>query len=239
MTNKPVLNIALRGHVRNSMSDSRLSDLMGSLSDLFELNIFAHTWDIQQSSLSWRRVEDIMNPIDEESIRSYLGEENVLAVEVGKDGSIVHPGNTTGKIGRTNCPILGWKNMYYGKLRVCSLVQEKENYDSVTMQMRFDILSNPFSPKKDDLVEFAKREYDFILESNEKEKIRFLRMHCFIGMDNVYMARIEDMYRFVSYMYYDMDRILEVHNRTIHQEHIAFHERMSFFGYEPPSQTVN
>lgn len=235
MTTRPALNIALRGHVRESMSDSRLADLVGGLSESFDVKVFAHTWNVQQNSLSWRNLECVPEIVNEEKIRSYLESINVASVIVEKDEDITHPGNTHGCVGRTKCPILGWKNMYYGKFRVCSMIKEVEPPDSATMQMRFDILSNPFSPKKDELLDFAKREFEFISGDAGDEKIRFLKMRCFLGVDNVYMARIEDMHRFVSYMYFDMDRILEVHKRSYNQEHIAFHERKWFLNYEQPS----
>lgn len=239
MSELPALNIALRGHVRDSLSNSRLKDFLGMVSDSFRLSVFAHTWDVQQNSLSWRDVQEIPNQIDEEAVRSYLDGFDVISVEIGRDGFVNHPGSIEGTIGRTRCPILGWKNMYYGKVRVCSLVSAWTPPESVTMQMRFDLLSNPFKPKENELLNFAKREFESLSVDPGSERIRFLRMHCFLGIDNVYIARIGEMSRFVSYMYYDMDRILVVHKNTIHQEHIAFHERMSFLNYEAPSQSVD
>lgn len=239
MSELPALNIALRGHVRDSLSDSRLRDLLGLMSHSFRLSVFVHTWNLQQNSLSWRKVEEVPNQIDEEAVRTYLGGLDVESVEIGRDGFVNHPGNIEGTIGRTRCPVLGWKNMYYGKVRVCSLVSASTPPEGVTMQMRFDLLSNPFSPKEEELLEFAKREFEALSVDPGDERIRFLRMHCFLGVDNVYMARIGEMSKFVSYMYYDMDRILVVHRGTVHQEHIAFHERMSFLNYEAPGQPVD
>jgi hypothetical protein len=179
--------------------------------------------------------------VDEEKIRSYMDGLDVRKVLVLDDSKIKHHGKTIGNIGRTNCPVLGWKNMYYGKFVASKCVLENEPENSITMQTRFDILSHYFSPTKEDIFSFVKRDYNFFEEEDfiEKERVRFINMRCCLGVDNIYMATTEDMHRFISYMYYDMDRILEFHKGTIHQEHIVFHERKSFYEWQMPSEPVD
>ena len=233
MSDPPALNIALRGHVRQSISDRKLRDFLDLISESFQTNVFAHTWDVVQNSLSWRNVEKISDVVTEEMVSDYLSGLRLIGFKVESDKCLVHPGSTLGCVGRTRCSVLGWKNMYWGKVAVCSMVDKSEPPESVTLQMRFDIFSNPFSPRANDVVSFIKRDYEHLRSRLDEERIRFLHMRCFYGVDNIYMAINSDMLKFVSYMYYDMDRIIEAHNQTWTQEHIAFHERMSWLNWGP------
>lgn len=238
MADKPSLNLILRGHVRSSFNDRKLFDLVAEISDRFETKIYAHTWNVVQNSISWREMAEVSEPVGEYAVRAYLSGFNVRWVSVDNDGEIKHVGNTEGKIGRTPCPILGWKNMYWGLLKASGMVRNSEPPGSVTVQTRFDLLSNPFSPSPQEVLEFLLREYEAVAAGGGDERIRFLRMHCFLGVDNIYMATADDVFRFVSYMYYDMDRILHFHRGTIFQEHISFHERRSFVGWNIPGEPV-
>lgn len=233
------LNLVVRGHIRSSFGDDKLKGLLDDLAAAFDLRVYVQTWSVIQNGLSWRKLEALEDAVTEEAVRSYFGSVPVKSLRILDDAKIVHVGNTEGKIGRTPCPVLAWKNMYYGMLSAATSVSEAESPDSISAQMRFDILSNPFSPSKQELIDFFAREYEVISsKSHPEERVRFLRMRCFMGVDNIYMCRADDMQRFISYMYFDMDRMLHFHRRTIHQEHIAFHERRSFFGWEPPADLV-
>lgn len=225
------LNLLIRGHIRNSFDDDKFINLIRAFSESYKLDIFIHTWNIVQNNISWRHVPEIKNDVSEEHIRLYFKEfeKNIKSIQIDDDSKIEHRGNTSGNIGFTPCPVLAWKNMYYGKMRLVDRVAEKVNGNEVAVQTRFDLLSNSFSPEVHDVIRFLKENYDSIAEGDNQEKLRFIWMHPFIGIDNIYMASIRNMQKFVRYMYFDMDRILEFHKETRHQEHISFHERFSPF----------
>jgi hypothetical protein len=233
---KKCLNLIVRGHIRSSFDDGRLKELLGNFSELFDLSIYAQTWEIFQNSLSWREIQTIDKKVTEEIVRDYFGDIKIKSLSIIDDSSISHFGNTEGTIGRTPCPVLAWKNMYYGMMEASSRVVASEDPKSITLQMRFDMFSNRFSPSMEEMVEFVKRDYSELDSKDEvEERIRFMRMRCFLGVDNTFLAWTEDLHKFICYMYYDMDRILGFHRRSFHQEHIAFHERKSFLNWEFPS----
>lgn len=236
---KPKLNIVLRGHVRSSLNDRILHGLVSKISDLFDTKLYVHTWDIVQNSLSWRGLIEVTNQVSHEDIKEYFSGMDVNWIKVESDKNLKHVGKTEGFIGFTRCPVLGWKNMYWGIHSGVEAVYRQEPADSVTVQMRMDVLSNPYSPSENEVLEFLVRDHEVATKGDMWERIRFLRMHCFMGVDNIYMARTVDLMRFVSYIYNDMDRILEVHRGTINQEHIAFHERQSFFNWVMPGESVD
>lgn len=233
------LNLILRGHVRSSFDDDGLRRLTREIQESFDLKVYVQTWNIVQNSLSWRSIPYIHSPVDEELVRKYLKGIRVEEVIVLDDLRISHVGETRGKVGRTLCPVLGWKNMYYGMLSAARRVLEREGPGGITAQMRLDVLCNSFVRPKGEIIDFMSRDWDVIESGSQPgERMRFLRMECFLGVDNISMARTEDMHRFTSYMYHDMDRILRVHRDTINQEHIAFHERRAFLDWDPPREPV-
>ena len=236
---KKKINLILRGHIRSSFSDSRLRVLLDEISNSFDMGIYVQTWSIVQNGLSWRNLSVVEDMVTKEMVVDYLGGERIREMRILDDSKIKHHGNIEGRIGRTPCPVIAWKNMYYGKFVASRDVIGREDPRSATLQMRFDILSNPFSPKEAQIMDYIMRNRAFFDGDDDmEERIKFLWMRCFMGVDNLYMATAEDMHKFISYMYYDMDRILNFHRRTVHQEHIAFHERKSFKNWSMPGDPV-
>ena len=64
--------IILRGHIRNSFDDDKLYNLIKKISLNYKIFIFIHTWNIQQSSISWRKVDQINNIITPDTINNYF-----------------------------------------------------------------------------------------------------------------------------------------------------------------------
>lgn len=225
------LKLLIRGHVRNSFDDGRLKDLISLFAGKYDLEIFVHSWNKIQNGLSWRHLDPIDAEVDEGFIKSYFGEFSSMIREViiDDDSKIQIHGNTEGTIGRTPCPILAWKNMYYGKLKLVERVCEAAGENEVAVQTRFDLMSHQFSPTMEKVSDFLDENYDSISKGDKEERIRFIEMRPCFGVDNLYMSSVGDMRKFIRYMYLDMDRILEVHRGTYFQEHISFHERKSPF----------
>lgn len=225
------INLLIRGHVRGAFGDDNLLKMARGLSKKYDLSIFVHTWNIVQNNISWRQVEHINKEVKEEDIKDYFGEvgDLIKLVLVDDDSKIQVHGNTEGNIGRTPCPVRAWKNMYYGKVRLLDSVSYQVEKEEIAIQTRFDLFAHQFSPLLNVVENFIDREYKELLSEDNKERIRFLEMRPFIGVDNIYMAKVCDMSKFVRYMYFDMDRILHFHRGTYYQEHISFHERLSPF----------
>lgn len=225
------LNFLLRGHIRNSFNDKRLLNMIEGLSSNYELSVYIHTWNIVQSSLSWKRIDEIKLSVDEDFVRSYFKNINnvIKVVFIEDDTKIKLHGNVEGFIGRTACPVRAWKNMYYGKFQLVNYVASATQAKEVAVQARLDVMSNQFSMCQKEIEKFIHTNSFDISRGGDEERMRFLRMHPFLGIDNIYMATVEDMQSFINYMYFDMDRILHVHRGTRHQEHISFHERKSIF----------
>lgn len=225
------INLLIRGHIRNSFDDERLKNLIRLFSEKFEVQIFIHTWNVVQNGISWRNIESVDLEVTEGMIANYFGEFSGLIrdVLIDDDSKIQLHGNIHGKIGNTPCPVIAWKNMYYGKMRLIDRVFEKVGGGETAIQTRFDLMSHRFSPSMEDVSNFIEEHYLPVASGDLEERIRFIGMRPCYGVDNLYMASVDNMRKFIRYMYFDMDRILELHRGTFHQEHISFHERKAPF----------
>jgi hypothetical protein len=137
--------------------------------------------------------------------------------------SVVLHGNTEGTVGRTPCPVKGYKSMFYAKLRVAEHVFNNVDHHETAVQTRFDILSNSFSTESEAIMRFLKN------PPENQERIKFMcQDYPILGVENIYMARVDDMYNFIKYFYMNFDDIYVRHSETIHQEHPVFWERNNF-----------
>ena len=76
MTNDIIL--ILRGHIRNSFNNQKLYVLVKKISEKYNLSIYIHTWNIQQSNISWREVKQINNIITKKIINDYFKDLSLL-----------------------------------------------------------------------------------------------------------------------------------------------------------------
>ena len=102
--------IILRGHIRKSFDDDKLYNLIKKINLIYNIHIYIHTWNIQQTNVSWRPIEKIDNIITKESIYNYFKDLSFLIkhIIIDDDTKIKLIGNLEGTIG-TICPLIGWK----------------------------------------------------------------------------------------------------------------------------------
>jgi len=111
--NDKKLIIMLRGHIRDAFKDQRLNNLIIKLARKYNITLYAHTWNIIQSDKSWRLMKKNESPVTKEMITQYF---EIIPKEIIIDNeeSIILNGNIEGNISSTLCPVICWKNMWYG-----------------------------------------------------------------------------------------------------------------------------
>ena len=218
------INILIRGHVRNSFDNDKFHLLIKEICDDFECDIYIHTWNVIQTSRSWRQIHDDRTVVDEEFLKKNLVDvwPRVKGLMIDDEESVVLHGNTEGNIGWTPCPVKGYKSMFYGKLRVSEYAFNHVAHDEIAVQTRFDVLANSFSISHEKIIDFIKN------PPETTDRIKFIDSNPICGIENLYIARIYDMYNFIKYFYLNFDEIYTKHNRTIHQEFPVFFERNNF-----------
>jgi len=232
MSNKKI-NVILRGHIRNSFENKNLYYLMKKITKDFDTNIYIHTWNIVQNNLSWRHMDCNNTKVDEEFLKNYFEDiwYNVKYCMIEDEKIIPLHGNTEGLIGSTPCPIKGYKNMIYGIYRISEYLFFNTAITETVVQTRFDILTNPFSHSVPEARYLAdpKTIMKFLHNPTETEdRIKFIEQRPMMGIDNTYMASVNDLYEFIKFFYYNLDEIIYKYKDIKHQEYLPFFERNNF-----------
>jgi hypothetical protein len=215
------LIIMIRGHVRDSFTDPRLKQLIQELAETYNIEVYIHTWNILQSDKSWRNIVKIDTPVTETMIQSYFSIP-IKKIIIEDEDSIQLIGNTEGNIGTTSCPIICWKNMWYGMYQIMKQVyNDSGSYSETTiLNIRFDIFTN--RNRMFTIQSIKKR-----IEENFNKYLRknmFISNEPVIGIDNLILGSIYSMRQLINHFHNDLDSILKKYPEEIHQEYIVYKE---------------
>jgi hypothetical protein len=222
----------LRGHIRNSFDNDKLYNLIKKIYNLNNnIELYIHTWNIKQNNLSWRIMEENTENITDDTIYTYFKDLGHLikCIIIDDDKKIQLKGKLYGKIGIGRCPLLGWKNYWYGQFRVIDFINNIfENKEKKVLNLRFDILSNADN--------FSKANIDYFNEENiisfiNKNINKIINKNIFLfdkevkfGLDNIYFGNIKTQHLLISHFNNNMDNFLDNYKYFINQEFIVFLE---------------
>ena len=204
--------LMIRGHIRSSFETKDLYDLVKELHTLFpDLKIFIHTWDIFANNISHRIITANNKNVDNETIYHYFDDLKYLIknIIIDDDTKINLIGNLSGKIVGT--PIIGWKNYLYGKHRVVEDIYNKSiDKNEIIVNLRFDVMNNSISFKKNQIINFIKDNNKMIFTKN----IFLFNDEKHYGIVNIYIGNTETMYKLINKLFYKLDEIL-IENENI------------------------
>jgi hypothetical protein len=215
-TNKKLI-IMIRGHIRDSFKDNRLSNLIFILSQKYNIDVYVHTWNILQSNNSWRKMDKDETIVTRDMIESYF-KTVPKQIIIEDENAISLSGNLEGKISNTLCPIICWKYMWYGMNELINQVVEP--IETTILNIRFDIFTN-----RNRLFTIPS-----IQKSIEQNFNKYLRTNIFIvnepviGIDNLMIGSVYTMHKLINHFHNNLDKILENYPDEIHQEFIVFKE---------------
>lgn len=223
--------ILLRGHIRTSFNDNRLYSFIKHLCITYkDVEIYIHTWDIIQSNISWRPMEKKEISITNNIIHKYFREcsNYIKNIIIDDDKLITLNGNIDGKIAGSQCPLIGWKNYWYGQYKIIDNINnniiDKKKF---ILNLRFDIFYNPHGFSERDIIMFINKYYNTILSEN-----KFLYKYFFLGCDNCFIGNIITMYKLIHHFHYNLDNILNKYNNIVHQEGLVMIENSILFDSE-------
>ena len=233
--------ILLRGHIRNSFDTPYLYEFIQYLSNNYNIEIYIHTWDIIQNSISWREIKENNIPVNNELIYDYFKDLKHLIkhIIIDNDKNLKLFGNTKGLICKAPC--LGWKNMWYGKFRIIQylfqnshLFKMKPPVDQLVVNIRFDIFSNSQVFESINIFKFINNiaYYTSLYNQVLRKNIFIKNVACCYGIDNIYIGNINTMYKLIGHFHYNLDKILlrYKNNHKIQvQEAIVFLENKRLF----------
>lgn len=218
--------LLLRGHIRNSFDDDRLYNLVKELIDKYDIKIYIHTWSVQQTNISWRTLQNISTQITNDTIYNYFKDlsKNIKNIIIDDDTKIQLIGLKTGYIGQTKCSTVGWKNMWYGKYQNINAIKlDNPQYNETILNIRFDVQSS-FVPFNKSFI------LKFILQNITTNQNVFIAKNAIIGIDNIYLGNMTEMYKLIMHFYSNLDMINLKYNNIKHQEFLVFYENIALFG---------
>ena len=206
--------LMIRGHIRESFETKKLYELIKELHTAFpDLKIFIHTWNIFANNISHRTISANNKNVDNETIYDYFDDlkhliENII---IDDDTKINLIGNIEGKIQHLGTPLIGWKNYIYGKHRAIEDIYNKNtDKNEVIVNLRFDVMNNSISFKKNQIIDFIKENNEMIFTKN----IFLFNDENHYGIDNLYIGNINTMYKLLNKFFYELDEIL-IENKNI------------------------
>jgi len=222
--------ILLRGHIRSSFNDNRLYLFIQRLLQTYNLEIYIHTWDILQSNISWRPIEKKEINISDNIIFKYFRDcsKYIKHIIIDDDKNISLNGNTDGFISGSRCPLVGWKNYWYGQHNIVDYINNiysDNDKNKLVLNIRFDIFNNPHGFSERDILMFINKYYN---DTNLSEN-KFLYNRFFLGCDNCFIGNIKTMYKLIHHFHYNLDDILNKFNRIVHQEGLVMIENSLLF----------
>jgi hypothetical protein len=208
----------IRGHIRDSFKDDRLKTLIQKLSQQYNTTIYLHTWNILQSDKSWRQIKKDDTEVTKEMILTYFDSIPLKMIQIENEDEIELNGNLEGKISISLCPVICWKNMWYGMNEIINNVSDPA--ETTILNIRYDIFTNKnrlFTiPSITKLVELHFNKYMY---SNA-----FISKEPKIGIDNLILGSVYSMRNLIQHFHSDLDEILKRFPEEIHQEYIVIKE---------------
>jgi len=217
--------ILLRGHIRDFMNKQTLFEFIKHLTTITSIEIYIHTWNIVQSSKSWRRLTENNAIVTEEILYSYFKDLSVFIkhIIIEDDKHIQLVGKTEGNIGKGPCPLIAWKNYWHGQYQIIKYIDScKENKNEMVLNLRFDLFNctNNHYFNLENVQNYVTTHFN----NQVFNKNVFFKNNNFCGVDNIYIGNINTMYKLIHYFCHQLDEILEQYPNIINQEFLVFDE---------------
>jgi hypothetical protein len=213
--------LILRGHIRDSFNNSDLYNLIKSITQICNLTIYIHTWNIFSNNLSWRKINFDNNVVNKDVIYDYFKDLKVYIKEIiiDDDSYIILQGSRYGYICNTLCKKLGWKRYLFSKYRIIKHIIDNVHDNKNIINMRFDIMCNSFSISASEIYSFINNNMDCSFYKN-----KFIFDSISPGIDNIYIGTVYTMYVLLNHFHYNLDKINDKYIKEIHQEFLLFYE---------------
>lgn len=215
--------LALRGHIRDGLVDSRLREYVSKLLNfryVSSLDIYCHTWKEHEAKSSYRALDrDCILKVTPDLVKHYFGKElrgNIKNIQVQDDSKISLIGSTEGNVCKSKIPVISWKRMWAGKKQVIdSIIQSGVEYDSI-INTRYDLFTmNACKMDESVLTRLVRM----------KGSLNF-RYPIFtrgpIGVDNFYTGKPEVMKKLIYAFHDNLDDIMTRYPTCEIQEKIVY-----------------
>lgn len=230
---KRLLNLILRGHVRNGFDDNRMYEFVQYLDTLFDLQIYIHSWTVKQSSVSHRRLEQQNDLITNTHFEDYFKalSARIRHIDIENDEEIHLIGKVEGRMfpNGGSTPLIGWKRMIHGKFKMIQFVRNlKKDQSELVLDTRFDLF-----PVHDHLSIFYKLDAHKFASDHANSPI-VKNVFCVnddykYGVDNMYFGSIQSCFELNYAFHHDLDTIVARNTDLINPEFLYARESRAMY----------
>ena len=208
----------IRGHIRNSFNTDRLKNFVKLLKLHFpNIKFILQTWKHTEckNNESWRQINEDNTIISKQIIENYFEDKNITEqCLIIDDDSIELIGSTNGTIGRSHCPKMGWKNMWYGIYKGLEHIDISSS-NNIIVSFRYDYFDIDQSADIDE-----EKIIQFINNNLDNKNIQFIKYKV-PGTDNLYMGRYNKIKSLIEKFNFKLDNILNINKEIIIQEYLV------------------
>jgi hypothetical protein len=219
------IGLIIRGHERDVFLNDRLYNFVKRLTELFDTEIYIHTWNKSIGSISWRDMSHYkIREIDERQIREYFKKIAIKKILIDDETKITLVGTQTGNVCSGPCPRLSWKRMWYGKYRIIEYVKNKNKtfYDLV-LNIRFDLFENINNIYEEtEILEKVQKLATF----KAVNQIYFLKDQPCAGIDNCYIGNQTVMFFLTENFHNKLDEVESRYVHNFYTEYLVYFEAM-------------
>jgi UDP-galactopyranose mutase len=228
------LALIISGHERNALQNTMMKKFIEKLSEAFTIDLYLHSWHVNEATKSWRKL-DTPREISIDKIQNYFSSFPIKYLEIENDAYIKleQTVDNTSIILSKMLPKVAWKNMWYGKFKCISHIQE--HYDVVLMT-RYDYFTyNACVTVKNakmmlKLVDLIVKNISSQLHFVNHKEYALLRNPEIAG-DNMVFGSLDKIREYVYAFHYYLDFIAEDWQRynynQLNQEHLAIAEGLN------------
>ena len=206
----------LRGHIRESLEDSRLKDYVSLLKKIgHSVDLYCHTWHESEAKSSYRSLDrSRLFEVKRSHLTDYFAEHEIKKIWIANDEKIELHGNLEGTLPNSKCPLVAWKRMWAGKHAVVSYLYHNRSYDyDLVVNCRYDLFTTAvcYTPVKN-LVKMTAGKSELSLKY--PKYYRYLK-----GVDNYYCGPLNHIYDITSAFHYNLDEIIPKYSiKGVHEE---------------------
>lgn len=222
--------LVIRGHIRDSFTNEHLYNLVKLICEkLSGIKIYIHTWTIFNNGITWRETTPNTRKVTEEIIKAYFKDlsSHIKKIMIDDDSSVPYEGSVYGRICRSLMPRKGWKNYIYGKYRIFSYLNEREDKDETVINFRFDIMKNFLKCCEisfDNVIDFINDN-----KNNEFRSVKFIFENTAMGIDNLYIGSVHMSYKLLDILHYRLDYLMSLYPDVENQEYLVWHANNILF----------
>lgn len=223
------LAVTVRGHIRDAFQTDRFVRFLEQLGHQFDVDIYLHTWHESEAKNSYRPVNrESVFPVSALDVSAYFRtvQPRLRTILVDNDEQIELVGTTIGTIGCA--PLKAWKNMWYGKYRVCQALWESRIAYDLVLNLRIDVFSLSQSADMGLTEARINQRLTELSDSTPIQQLHFFAEKAVAGIDNCYIGNPELMCRISHHFHFNLDDIRERYRDIYNQEFVVFHESRQF-----------